>query len=117
MESEGFEKDKPLIIAAEAALATKAVTIDQFFFDWGRNTLPSETPYDTSEFEAFREKMAGRSRFRTAEHDFWSDTEHCSMHIEEVEAIWEAIAQNDDWDPLSRKINEIRQMGIALREG
>ena len=35
------------------------------------------------------------------------------MHIEEVEAIWSAIAEHDDWAPLERKIAAIRRMGQA----
>ena len=35
------------------------------------------------------------------------------MHIEEVEAIWAAIDQNDDWAPFEAKITAIRRMGEA----
>ena len=35
------------------------------------------------------------------------------MHIDEVEALWAAIDERDDWDPLYRKIEAIRQMGEA----
>jgi hypothetical protein len=37
------------------------------------------------------------------------------MHIEEVEAIWDAIAEGDDWSPFEAKIVAIRRMGAALR--
>jgi hypothetical protein len=36
------------------------------------------------------------------------------MHIEEVEAIWSAIAESDDWQPLNNKVKAIRRMGEAL---
>ena len=36
------------------------------------------------------------------------------MLIDEVEAIWAAIADNDDWDPLEAKIDAIRRMGDAM---
>ena len=35
------------------------------------------------------------------------------MLIEEVEAIWSAIAERDDWGPLEAKIAAIRRMGEA----
>jgi hypothetical protein len=35
------------------------------------------------------------------------------MLIEEVEAIWAAIAEHDDWSPLEAKIGAIRRMGEA----
>jgi hypothetical protein len=37
------------------------------------------------------------------------------MHIEEVEAIWAAIADRDDWAPFQAKIAAIRRMGEAMR--
>jgi hypothetical protein len=37
------------------------------------------------------------------------------MHIEEVEAIWAAIAENDDWTGFESKIAAIRRMGEALQ--
>lgn len=39
----------------------------------------------------------------------------CTMLIDEVEAIWAAIAEDDDWKPLYNKIDEIRAFGAALR--
>jgi serine/tyrosine/threonine adenylyltransferase len=35
------------------------------------------------------------------------------MHIEEVESIWSAIAEDDDWQPLHAKIDDVRRMGAA----
>jgi hypothetical protein len=36
------------------------------------------------------------------------------MHIDEVEAIWGAIAENLDWAPFESKIEAIRRMGEAM---
>ena len=49
------------------------------------------------------------------DHEYWSDAEPCSMHIEEVEAIWSAIDEADNWAPLHAKIAAVRRMGEALR--
>ncbi|MGZ3475414.1 MAG: protein adenylyltransferase SelO family protein, partial [Polyangiales bacterium] len=38
----------------------------------------------------------------------------CTMLIEEVESIWKAISERDDWAPLHAKVSEIRSMGAAL---
>jgi hypothetical protein len=38
------------------------------------------------------------------------------MHIEEVEALWSAIAENGDWEPIKRKVNAIRRMGEAMEQ-
>jgi len=58
--------------------------------------------------------LEGRSRQR--EHPYWSDDAPCSMLIEEVEAIWAAIAERDDWQPLHNKVNAIRRMGAAVAQ-
>ena len=39
------------------------------------------------------------------------------MHIDEVEAIWAAIDERDDWAPLDAKIAAVRRMGEAMRTG
>jgi hypothetical protein len=36
------------------------------------------------------------------------------MHIDEVEAIWAAIADQDDWQPFNDKVTAIRLMGEAM---
>ena len=38
----------------------------------------------------------------------------CSMHINEVEAIWLAIVERDDWQPFNNKVKAIRLMGEAM---
>ena len=37
------------------------------------------------------------------------------MQIDEVEAIWAAIDERDDWAPLDVKLAAIRRMGEAHR--
>lgn len=116
VQSEGFDADKPLIVAAEAALATKTVTIDQFFFDWGQNVTPSSDAYNAEVFQDFNALIGTRTYVRPAKHAYWQSHSPCSMHIEEVEAIWDAIANDDDWQPLNTKVTAIRAMGQALRD-
>ena len=38
------------------------------------------------------------------------------MLIDEVETIWSAIAERDDWVPLHAKLAALRRMGEALGE-
>jgi hypothetical protein len=39
-----------------------------------------------------------------------------SNHIDEVERIWAAIAERDDWQPLAEHVVAIRRLGAALGE-
>jgi hypothetical protein len=45
--------------------------------------------------------------------DYWSDEAPCSMHVEEVEAIWSRIDEADDWSALDAKVSAVRRMGQA----
>ena len=108
-------EDMKLVAGIEEALGRRTVTIDRFFFDWRggapRNPLPA---YD--DFADLRALMARHAPLPgAAEHDYWSDAEPCSMHIEEVEAIWARIDEADDWSALHAKVAAIRRMGEAIR--
>jgi uncharacterized protein YdiU (UPF0061 family) len=113
-------EDMKLVAAIEEALARQTVMIDRFFFDWRgggrREAAPaSSLSYKTGEFEALTSLLAGRQSVPGArDHPYWSDTEACSMHIDEVEAIWARIDAADDWAPLHAKIDAIRRMGEAM---
>ncbi|MEM8919052.1 MAG: YdiU family protein [Pseudomonadota bacterium] len=117
LESQGFDDDKPLVVAMENALSAKSVSVDQFFRDWGQEDVPADAAYSEKAFAEFRQLIAKQNRIRPTTSSFWSDDAPQSMHIEEVEAIWDAIAKDDDWGPLNRKVAAIRDMGTALRRG
>ena len=118
----GDERDAAFLVALETALAAKSVTLDRFFFDWrgGRRSgaSPADNVYESDAFAAFRQSVA---RFDTVEgaldHPYWSDEAPCSMHIDEVEAIWSRIDEADDWARFDDKIEAVRRMGEAFRTG
>jgi uncharacterized protein YdiU (UPF0061 family) len=100
------ECDLALIEAAERVMRDGQIGPDAFFFAHrhGRATsgpltvaLEGYQPLDSS-------------------HAYWSDERPQSMLIDEVEAIWSAIADCDDWQPLADKIVAIRRMSDALGE-
>jgi uncharacterized protein YdiU (UPF0061 family) len=106
--------DRELAGALIRALATKAQTIDRFLFDWRGGRDPGPKRYPQDEFRALAKLLEGRASQPTL--PYWSDPEPCSMHIQEVEAIWESIASNDDWQPFHNKVKAIRRMGEALTD-
>jgi uncharacterized protein YdiU (UPF0061 family) len=107
----GHDDDRTLAAALIRCLQSSAATIDQFFFDWHGGRDPGLEPYAADEFRSLAALLKGRERSST--HDYWSDEAPCSMHIEEVEAIWSAIADRDDWSLLESKVAAIRRMGEA----
>jgi uncharacterized protein YdiU (UPF0061 family) len=118
----GFERDAPLLAAIEQALAKRTVTIDRFFFDWRggrrRGASPADDAYGAEEFAPVAEMLAAYGAAPGAlNHEYWSDAGPCSMHIDEVEAIWSAIDERDDWAAFETKVGAVRRMGEALRGG
>jgi uncharacterized protein YdiU (UPF0061 family) len=110
------ENDLPLASALLHGLRSRATTIDRLFFDWRGGRVPGGTPYDGEAFAPLRRQVEGRTAIPGAlDHDYWSDAEPCSMHIDEVEAIWARIAEEDDWSPFEAKIAAIRRMGEAMQ--
>ena len=107
------EADKELAAALIAALQTREATIDRIFFDWRGGRDPGAERYPSAAFRTLASQLEGRERPQT--HPYWSDAAPCSMHIEEVEAIWSAIADHDNWMPLDDKITAVRRMGEAMR--
>ena len=96
------------------ALATRETTIDRFFFDWRGGIDPGPALYPTSPFRELAGLLEGRSARKS--HAYWSDEAPCSMHIDEVETIWAAIADQDDWQPFNNKVKAIRRMGDAMEQ-
>jgi uncharacterized protein YdiU (UPF0061 family) len=112
-------RDSALLAAMETALAAKTVTLDRFFFDWrgGRRRAPSpaDEAYEADAFAGFREAIGAYEAVAGAvDHAYWTDEEPCSMHVDEVEAIWSRIDEADDWSALDAKIEAIRRMGEAI---
>ena len=111
--------DRALADALQAALVATDAGIDRFFFDWRGGRLRSSSgagaaAYDAAAVQSFAD-MAGQFQpvAGALDHPYWSDGQPCSMHIDEVEHIWSAIADNDDWQPFNAKIAAVRRMGEA----
>jgi uncharacterized protein YdiU (UPF0061 family) len=96
------------------ALATREAPIDRIFFDWRGGRDPGAAAYPSEPFRALARALEGRAREQN--HPYWSDPAPCSMHIDEVEAIWTAIAERDDWKPFEDKVTAIRRMGEAMEQ-
>jgi uncharacterized protein YdiU (UPF0061 family) len=104
--SQGPKRDLAVIEAAEQTMREAQIGPDAFFFAFrgGRNAQGPLAEELTS-YEALE-----------SSHAYWSDEAPQTMLIDEVEAIWAAIAERDDWQPLEAKIVAIRRMGEALGE-
>ena len=108
------DNDRELVAALIKALTSRAREIDRIFFDWRGGRNPGPEAYPREEFRELARLLDRRER--TQFHQYWSDEGPCSMHIAEVEEIWSAIAERDDWRPFDDKITAVRRMGEAMEQ-
>ncbi|MBB6190055.1 uncharacterized protein YdiU (UPF0061 family) [Sphingobium wenxiniae] len=102
-----------LVQAAVQGMVETGTEIDRFFHDWRGGRARAAERYADESWAPFREAVAGFEASGNGSHPYWTDESPCSMHIEEVEAIWNAIDRDDDWQPLYDKVAAIRRMGEA----
>jgi len=102
----GLESDVKVIAAAETTMREGKLGPDAFFYRHrgGRNAEGQ-----------LAEALEGYEA-RDSAHDYWGEGACESMLIDEVESLWSAIDERDDWAPLYDKIARIRRMGEALGE-
>ena len=104
LQTRGFEADYALIAQAEKTMREGALAPDLFFHRhrFGRN--------------AEGDFGAALSGFEPAgqDHNLWHDETPPSLVVDQVEAIWSAIDQHDDWSPLHETVAAIRRLGEAL---
>jgi len=104
------DSDRALVQTIEPVLRGTATGIDQFFFDAFGGQLPGSYG---EPWGGVRAALAAYTPRADRSHPYWSGVP-CSMLIDEVEKIWSAIAERDDWAPLHDKVARIREMGGAL---
>ncbi|MDN3645810.1 YdiU family protein [Pontixanthobacter aestiaquae] len=101
--SQGEERDAALVAAAEKAMRDSGEQPDAFFY---RHRGGSGAKGELAD------ALAGYAPAES-DHPYWSEGTPQSMLIDEVEALWSAIDQRDDWRPLNDKIAAIRRCGAA----
>ena len=101
----GLDADTALIAACERFLRESGMGVDAFFFAHrgGRGEIADPA----------LQKILADYDAVPDDHPYWTDRAPQSMLIEEVEAIWAAIADHDDWHPLHAKVAALRRMGEA----
>lgn len=114
----GADEGRASALLEEGVRAMRATgtAIDRFFFDWrggAPRTAAARQRYAGPEWAAFAALADGLGAPGATDDPYWSRAEPCSMLIGRVEAIWAAIAENDDWEPLAQAVADIRAMGAA----
>lgn len=115
--------DNELVRALWIFLSETKAPFEQTFFDWFGGLAsaeraansPSKDHYVNPAFTAVRDALKDFVPREGVDlsHPYFSKTAACSMLIEEVEAIWKPIADNDDWSVFHTKLQAIDEMREA----
>jgi uncharacterized protein YdiU (UPF0061 family) len=117
------ERDNELVRALWIFLSETKAPFEQTLFDWFGGLAsadraansPSKEHYENPTFNPVREALKDFAP-RTGvdlNHAYFKKTVACSMLIEEVEAIWKPIAEQDDWSVFRAKLDAIDEMREA----
>ena len=122
----GREAEIELAEAGFRALAEGGETLrwEPFFFDWFGGLAsearaldgPRAALYQAPAFRAFCERLAGfePDRAERLADPYFSRPEPEELLYDEIERLWAAIADADDWAPFQAKLARIEQARVAF---
>jgi uncharacterized protein YdiU (UPF0061 family) len=108
----GEDSDRALVESAERLMSNDRIPVDIFFHTHHGGRI-DQTANISEAYATFKDALVSYLPTDNNLGEYWRDKNPCSMLIEEVELIWTAIAEQDDWEPLHRKITNIRRMAAA----
>jgi uncharacterized protein YdiU (UPF0061 family) len=126
VESAGAEADAALASAAFGVLQAGAPALgwEPFFFDWfggeasSARALAGERKaiYRGEAFDAFRARLSDHAPHRPERlaSPYFAQPGPEALLYDEIEAIWSAIADRDDWAPFNAKLAAIDRARAAM---
>lgn len=104
--------DSALVDAVFGFMGEADVGYDRFFFDQFalRGLGREDGPYRGRRWSALRSILELYTPVGTPG-PYFEGEGPCTLLIDEIESIWAAIAERDDWGPFDAKIQQIRAMG------
>jgi len=116
----GNESDTHFIKLWTQFLHDTRVPFAQAHFDWHGGKMRHDSPcaplYDSDAMKPLRKAFADYTKapITPAGEAYFAQSTPCTMLIDDVEAIWDRIAKDDDWSAFDEKIKEIAAMKRAL---
>mgnify|MGYP001587708321 CR=1 FL=1 len=126
LKSRGAEADDRLVQAALLVLADPRGSWDGFFFDWRGGAARharalwglDRAVYEGDAFDRFRKELEAFEPTPGAlDHPYFQGDAPVSLVYDAGEAIWQAIAQRDDWQPFEATLARIGAAREAHRGG
>jgi serine/tyrosine/threonine adenylyltransferase len=111
------EKNDELISGFFILLAETKIPYEQLYFDLHSGGFedrlensPAKVVYQNSAFAEFKKLIASFEIQDPTkiQHAYFQNDKPCTLLIDEIESIWQPIAENDDWSLFEKKIQEIR---------
>lgn len=119
----GKDADAALAGAFWRFMSESKAPFEQALFDWHGGVAsraralrgPSAELYAPPAFSAMDAALKAHEPAKgiRLDHPYFAREKPCTMLIDDVEALWEPIAETDDWSAFQRKVGEIREMGEA----
>lgn len=119
--------DEPLgefVNAVYQFLHESQIGFEQFFFDWFGGEASADRARRSPEAQKYEaDSFAGLRRMferyepidrEVLEQRYFERERPCTLLIDEIEAIWDAVARDDDWSRFEAKLLEIEEMRGAL---
>ncbi|MBS3849679.1 YdiU family protein [Devosia sp. BSSL-BM10] len=122
-----IESDGAFITTLFEFLGASQAPYEQFLFDWRGGSLsaeraaasPAAEHYTSASFVPIADALEAYapSADVNLDHAYFARSRPRTMLIDEVEAIWTPIAQDDDWTLFEKTLEEIAQMRQAYGVG
>jgi uncharacterized protein YdiU (UPF0061 family) len=117
------ESDSAFVTALFGFLSQSQAPYEQFFFDWRGGALsakraaasPSASFYASEAFRPIADALEGYTATSNVnlDHPYFARSKPRTMLVDDVEAVWEPIAERDDWGILAQTLAEIAEMRDA----
>lgn len=119
LKSKGAEKDSALLSTYFQFMDRSRAFYEQAFFDFFGGaesprlaTSPQKNLYAGEDFEILLKILQDYECDigSLLDHPYFSQPKACTLLIEEIEAIWKPIAEENDWSFFHKKIEQIRTL-------
>jgi len=112
--------DGALVAAAYAFLSESRIGYDRFFFDLHGGVAresraiagEAKAHYAGARWAALHELLALYEPASASVASYFDRDGPCTLLIDEIESIWRAIAERDDWSAFDAKIADIRSISV-----
>lgn len=123
LKSEGDTADGEFVAKLFEVLYETKAPYEQLFFDWRGGRLsearaaesPSAAIYASDAFAPLRGMLTSRepTAAHNLDHPYFARETPRTMLIDEMEALWAPIAEQDEWSSFNTALNEIEEMRLA----